>query len=68
MTKIAVEERGDAMTLVCNCDQGFVMSRSLRRPYAAITGTASAKDDKRHSKGYFGRSTTVPKTLSMTTR
>jgi len=23
------------------------MSRSYRRPYAAITGTASAKDDKR---------------------
>ena len=23
------------------------MSRSIRRPYAAVTGTASAKDDKR---------------------
>jgi hypothetical protein len=25
----------------------MVMSRSTRRPYAAVTGTASAKDDKR---------------------
>ena len=35
------------MTWVRNCDLEFVMTRSWRRPYAAIKGTASAKDDKR---------------------
>jgi hypothetical protein len=33
--------------VVGNCDLEYVMSRSYRRPYAAITGLASAKDDKR---------------------
>ena len=33
--------------MVRNCDLEYVMSRSYRRPYAAITGLASAKNDKR---------------------
>ena len=35
------------MTWYAICVQECVMSRSYRRPYAAITGLASAKDDKR---------------------
>ena len=33
--------------MVRNCDLEYVMSRSYRRPYAPITGLASAKNDKR---------------------
>ena len=33
--------------MVRNCDLEYVMSRSYRRPYAAISGFASAKNDKR---------------------